>query len=725
MRPEGAAGGQAGDASRPTPDLDEDRKVAVVARGSTPRLVTVKQRMLIVAGIVALVGVVPDVVRADWEVTGSEKGDCVSFALTADPVLSTTKDRHAIICKLYGSIANQPAVGATSLGYTSVIPFIGSYGGDVHKAYGECGGAHYSGAAYMGPITGSPYGDIPADYIVVEQANTPDACDGIADASGDPFPHSFEEGPHTMYGCLGNGAGLATSCASGTAINWKSSQTFGALGRLDMHAYLGTYTTRAVAGAAIWPMLLDLDTPGPCEAWSWSYEPDLTDPVFLESGTFVLTGTRSSDAAEYYPGGFFFQYDRTDGTRWKTIVQDAVPELSIVLEVPVGPGGTWSDAVKMLCMYDPPGDDWYGNSFQWRLGEPGGSPEGDRPCAWLGVTFPSSTTDTSEEITVRVKYAPPSWAIVTAGGVTGLEVGRQTASSTWTDQSVDDDWWQPGTGPISDPLPLETAGGWLFVTTDLTGGSLEDETGRWSVVCEDGEGEFRIRAPTVGTVTPPAGSADPRGPSDTWPDPNVTVPGGGNSGAGPGGPGSGPDDGGGSGTGPGSDGVGGDGFGFGGGNCFQSIDADWWNPFSFTGGTIQWALSAGRCILVGLFVPDSSSWQGMVDELSGLVQEEFPFSWFYMLVDVVDAFGNAAVISADGGGASIPVPMDCDLLTGGQICADSEAPTPQLLTGQNREYVWGIICLGLTGVLLAMGWEMIRFDRTESLYVNYEHYAPL
>lgn len=519
-----------------------------------------------------------------------------------------------------------PAGGVYSFSDTAFVGTTQLNTSPDRRFFQSCGSAH-DHTVYVGPYT-SPYGYIPDGYM--QQVSTAVNCSAISPA----MKTSSDEGEaYCDFTNAGSGPAAMYQMPQYTSDNHVR------------HCWLGL----RAAYVNYWPQdtyagLDPAEPQGPCEAWDWTYEPSVDPPEFLSLGDSLwLTGSRSlTDALATDIEDFRFEVDWSDGGGWHAAEWAVLAEDGTAIQVYLdAPGDVWTDGAYIHCQYvGSPFDD-----YAWLAGDPGGAPGGDRACSWLAVTFPASTADTSEEVTVRVRLATPSWVTLIPGGVTALEVGRNTATSTWTDVAVDNDWTRLDTGATGSPLPLLAATSyWYAVTTDLTGTALEDEEGRWSVVCTDASGEFRIRAPSVGTVTPPA-AVGTGGGAATWPSPAFPnpLPGGGDSGTvtGPGGSGGStgePGDGGGVGTGPGSgSGVGGDGFGYAGGDCFGAPSGTtWWNPFEVGGAAIQWGVGALRCVLVGLFVPDDLS---ILSELQAELETQFPFSLGFLLIEFASDLG--------------------------------------------------------------------------------------
>lgn len=407
-----------------------------------------------------------------------------------------------------------------------------------------------------------------------------------------------------------------------------------------------------------------------CGDWTAAFTPSAA--TFLEQGdTQSVTLTRSADSAAAFPiENFIWAFNWTYGwdenatlpselyaeiTRSTRVEPASVSDTSVTINV-----FAWTDRYNdwfhVTCVYDdrPTLVDY----ARYRRGSVGGDgedgPGSQRACAWLGVTFPARTVDTSDGFWARLEYEiPGDETLNPSDEISALAAGRELEPGEWTDVSVSS-FGDSDFDSMSSPLPIaETIVGPFYMLVDLTGTDVQDQAGRWSVVCTDFFGSMRIVEPLVATRrVRPSGTRDSIAEllEGGIPTPvGEPLPGG----VGEGGVGSGATDG--AGTAGGctasdllndadgnciNDDV--DGIGFGGGSC----DAGWGiSPGSWGPALIKTA----RCMLVGLFVPDPDLIGAEFDALVAELEVQFPFSLLFALVDFGQTLGDS-LESASGTG---------------------------------------------------------------------------
>lgn len=356
--------------------------------GSTPSAVTVKRLLAVVAvALTALqvVGVPTTFGGAlqDEYRTGSEAGDCVTFVLT------TGNDRLAMACEVYSWPGSLFGSAGSSGSSKSKLPNVRS----TDLAYHECGGSTYSGTHYRGPMTGTPWGDVPSGFVVFAQA-TNAACNGLFRSSPADFS-TIAEGDSNA-GCVGDPSS-AGNCL-GTIVNLARGGThpYGTSGWFDVHEWLGAFADEADAASVIWS-ILDPSPSAECTTvdLSWSFY-DLLDAEWIDldnpAGVTVTRGDRirveidwADDAA--FGLGFSIRWQRNapwialQSANDTTITYPVVYELE--KQASDGPPSDMS-AVELFCH----GED--GNYYHPASSTSGWSTESQeaRPCANIIWTWP-------------------------------------------------------------------------------------------------------------------------------------------------------------------------------------------------------------------------------------------------------------------------------------------------------------------------------------------------
>lgn len=435
----------------------------------------------------------------------------------------------------------------------------------------------------------------------------------------------------------------------------------------------------------------------PCDAFSAAWTP--SGDVQQTTGNQSVTLTRSAaEAAEDPLSGFFwgynwnYGYDGTLTTFWQQLQPTRVAspyrlagdEQTVNFSVPFS--NSWSDGwntyFNISCFHVSSG---YAKARTFRRGTTGGLTTlvTQRPCSFVGVTFPSQTSDTSALFRVGVSFAPATGEPIASGGVVSLTPSREVGGA-WVDESFDT-YLNPLTGTsITSPLPITATRLPFVASSTLTGGALAGSTGRWSVLCEDLAGKLRIKAPlnggssTVGpTAVGPAG--DPYYDSGPGSGESIDLPNGLPSGASTPGDGA-------SGAGADNDGNGDgvnddlEGVGYGEGDCDAGFG---YSPLSWAPALIK----SFHCVMIGLFVPSEDALDFLTDIKSDSVLEDVEVA--YTIGEGLIGITAVPAGSCAGDAVTIPLAPGAELESNMFDACDSPA-------SYVRDLVWWLVTLTTT-----------------------------